>query len=567
MSLTLARSDTAAPEGPVPLSAILCTERLAQRPKRDPDYKTENRALTELVKALAESPSTILQKVADTILEVFGPGSAGLSLLTPDGKSFYWPAIAGGWQPHVGGGTPRDFGPCGDVLDRNAPLLFSHWELRYPYLMEATPLAQEGLLVPFYVRGKAVGTIWAIAHDDRRQFDAEDLRQLESLGRFASAAYQAVELQRIETSHRASQAKVAEQARSLAAVRESEKRIQALLDALPAAIYTTDAEGRITFFNRAAEDLAGRKPQIGKDSWCVTHRLYRTDGTHLPHEECPMAIAIKERRAIRGAEAFAERPDGTRLPFLPFPTPLYDETGEFVGAVNMLVDITERKEAEARERILIRELQHRCSNMLAVVQSIASRSMSGANSLVEARSTFEKRLQALARIHRRLTGTDWAGVGLVDILRDELEAFAARVTLRGPAAELEAQDAQSFSLAIHELATNAVKYGALSISSGEIAASWQLDGNGSAQLAKFCWRERGGPPVNSPSRHGFGTSLLKTIFGGADVEYAQDGFSCSFQVPLRALRGGGRYAGGGNSNDRFFSSRPEVKRGTFGRKE
>src|SRR4029450_12046629 len=114
---------------------------------------------------------------------------AGLSLLTKDEKRFSWPAIAGAWQPHIGGGTPRDFGPGGDVLDRDVPMLFTHWERRYPYLRPATPLAEEGLLVPFHVHGKAVGTIWAIAHTERRKFDAEDLRLLESLGRVPSARH------------------------------------------------------------------------------------------------------------------------------------------------------------------------------------------------------------------------------------------------------------------------------------------------------------------------------------------------------------------------------------------
>jgi two-component system, cell cycle sensor histidine kinase and response regulator CckA len=180
----------------VPLEAILCTEELNRRPARPPDYETENRALAALVQALADSPGTILQTLAEKILEVFKADSAGISLLTKEdgGKRFYWPAIAGVWKSHIGGGTPRDFGPCGDVLDRNAALLFRHFERRYTYFLPVTPPVEECLLVPFYVEGKAVGTIWAIAHDDRRKFDAEDLRQLESLGRFASAAYQAVEV-------------------------------------------------------------------------------------------------------------------------------------------------------------------------------------------------------------------------------------------------------------------------------------------------------------------------------------------------------------------------------------
>ena len=116
-----------------------------------------------------------------------------MSLVTEDEKRFHWPAIAGAWKPHIGGGTPRDFGPCGDVLDRNSPLLFKHFERRYTYFLPVTPLINECLLVPFYVEGKAAGTIWAITHDPNgRKFDNEDLRMLTSLGVFASSAYWAV---------------------------------------------------------------------------------------------------------------------------------------------------------------------------------------------------------------------------------------------------------------------------------------------------------------------------------------------------------------------------------------
>ncbi|HEX8757130.1 MAG TPA: response regulator [Steroidobacteraceae bacterium] len=180
-------------EGLVPLQVILRTDELHKRSSRPPDHESEISALTSLVRALADSPRTILQTLADKTLEVLQAGSAGMSLLTHDGGRFYWAAIAGQWAPHLGGGTPRGFGPCGDVLDRDVPLLFTHWEHRYPYLSEAMPLAEEALLVPFHVERRPVGTIWVISHDPRRRFDAEDLRLLESLGRFASAAYQAVE--------------------------------------------------------------------------------------------------------------------------------------------------------------------------------------------------------------------------------------------------------------------------------------------------------------------------------------------------------------------------------------
>lgn len=139
---------------------------------------------------------------------------------------------------------------------------------------------------------------------------------------------------------------VSELRRADAALRDNERRFHELIEALPAAIYTTDADGRITFFNRAAVEFSGRRPTLGSDEWCVSWRLYSSDGTPLPHDQCPMAIALKEGRPIRGEEAIAERPDGTRVPFMPYPTPLRDASGAIVGAVNMLVDISERKAAE-----------------------------------------------------------------------------------------------------------------------------------------------------------------------------------------------------------------------------
>lgn len=119
-----------------------------------------------------------------------------------------------------------------------------------------------------------------------------------------------------------------------------------ILDGLPVAIYTTDQDGTITYYNRAAADLAGREPAIGKDKWCVTFKLFNPDGKELPHDECPMAIALKENRPVRNQEAVAQRPDGSFFPFLPYPTPLQDEHGNLIGAVNMLLDLTDRQRAE-----------------------------------------------------------------------------------------------------------------------------------------------------------------------------------------------------------------------------
>lgn len=133
---------------------------------------------------------------------------------------------------------------------------------------------------------------------------------------------------------------------AIASLNSGKADSQAGLDALPAPLYTTDAEGVVTFANHACTDFAGRVPAVGQDRWCVTWKLYTDDGAFLPHDRCPMAVAIREKRPVRGVEAVAQRPDGSRVHFIPYPTPLTDREGNVVGAINLLIDITGRKQAE-----------------------------------------------------------------------------------------------------------------------------------------------------------------------------------------------------------------------------
>ena len=123
-------------------------------------------------------------------------------------------------------------------------------------------------------------------------------------------------------------------------------QMEDVIRALPAAIYTTDAAGRITFYNEAAAELWGCRPELGKSEFCGSWKLFWPDGRPMPHGQCPMAVALKEQREVRGMEAVAERPDGTLVHFVPYPTPLYDASGILIGAVNMLIDITDRKRAD-----------------------------------------------------------------------------------------------------------------------------------------------------------------------------------------------------------------------------
>jgi PAS domain-containing protein len=140
-------------------------------------------------------------------------------------------------------------------------------------------------------------------------------------------------------------------ASAIAAFHQRADDFSEALDALEAPLYVTDAEGVVTHFTQSCIGFAGRSPAVGKDRWCVTWKLYTEDGEFLPHDQCPMAEAIRSKRAIRGLTAVAERPDGKRVSFMPFPTPIFGLAGEFLGAVNLLIDVTEvRQIAELRNQ-------------------------------------------------------------------------------------------------------------------------------------------------------------------------------------------------------------------------
>ena len=125
---------------------------------------------------------------------------------------------------------------------------------------------------------------------------------------------------------------------------------RSVLDELPAPVYTTDPEGNVTYWNRACVEFAGRQPELGRDRWCVTWQLYTLSGDRLAHEDCPMAVAIKQQHAVRDSIAIAERPDGSRVAFRPYPTPLFDGAGTFTGAVNLLIDVTDEQSEALREQ-------------------------------------------------------------------------------------------------------------------------------------------------------------------------------------------------------------------------
>jgi two-component sensor histidine kinase len=198
-------------------------------------------------------------------------------------------------------------------------------------------------------------------------------------------------------------------------------------------------------------------------------------------------------------------------------------------------DYLERKQAERTHQTIMRELQHRSNNLLAVIQSIAQRSLGVDHySLAEAKEAFEARLQALARANRALLRSHWGGVDFNQLVRSELEPFSKRANIVGVSVVLPPQMAQNFTLVLHELATNSAKYGALSTDAGKIMVSWTVEQNGSGSVLKFRWQESEGPLVVAPMRHGFGTKLLKAVFSEVRLEYPVEGLRCEIDVPLNS---------------------------------
>ena len=556
-----------------------------------------------------------------------------------------------------------------------------------------------------------------------------------------------------------------------AATSTEERLFREMLGSLPAAIYTTDAAGKITYYNEAAAKLWGCRPELGNSEFCGSWKLYWPDGRPMRHDECPMAIALKTGQAIRDAEAIAERPDGTRVSFIPYPTPKRDATGNLIGAVNMLVDITERKQADQtaqrlativdcshnsiistdltgrieswnrgavrlfgyegnevlgesiltifpsdyhdehqrilectkrgerveqfetlrrrrdgtllnvsltvspltdtrgtiigtsriarditerwlaevtrqrlgaivdssddaivskdlngvietwnggaerlfgyeasevigksiliivppdreseeqrilegirrgehvehyetvrlrkdgalvdislsvspirdgsgqvvgaskiardiserkradeRQELLAREIHHRTKNLFAVVQAVVGRSFAGKQSLADAEAAVRSRLASLAQTHVMLLDSDWEGASIHEVIEVEMGPYADRIRLNGPRLVLKPKAAQNFSLALHELATNAAKYGALSNATGVVEVEWSVALANGLSSFSFRWQEHGGPPVRAPRCKGFGSTVLEVVMAEYVTEPPRIEFSAS----------------------------------------
>jgi PAS domain S-box-containing protein len=439
-----------------------------------------------------------------------------------------------------------------------------------------------------------------------------------------------------------------------------------LMQALPVAVYTTDKQGRISFFNEAAAELWGHRPVINHDRWCGSWKLRHLDGRTMAHDECPMAIALREERDVRWGQAISERPDGGLVPFSAHPVLLRDEAGKIVGAINTLLDlrtqnqadeartrlaaivdssmdaiiskdingiitswndaaerlfgytpaeavgqpvtmlippdrlgeealiiariragervpsyetvrqrkdgtlipvsltvspirdgigriigaskiardISSHKESERRIRLLMREVNHRVKNQYAVIISMIRETSKQASTPAVFLEQVRERIMALSESHDLLVNAEWRGATVRELVEAQTRAFAgqSQLSAKGPVIMLKPNAVQYLGIALHELATNSAKHGALSGDDGQVDVEWTVSAapDGEAVFG-LVWREHGGPLFDGAARRGFGSIVLKRIApqalgGTGQLEFDGQSVGWTLEAPLRSVQ-------------------------------
>lgn len=368
--------------------------------------------------------------------------------------------------------------------------------------------------VPLTRGGRAVAYLYAV-HDEPRSWSDQDRTILrETVARTWAAV---------------------ERARAEAALRESEELFRLLVDNVREyALFQTDGDGRVTSWNPGAERLFG---------YAGAEILNEPVSRLLSPEDRDAGLLDRAReRLAQGTrhqdERWLVRRDGSRFWAQWMMEAVRDDAGLLRGFAWVLHDDTERKRAADRQVLLTAELNHRVRNTLATVQSIATQTLRRTPVPEEFVPRFRARVQALARAHALLTRRRWDSTEVTEILRDQLtlEGDADRIALVGPAASLGPSSALAVALVLHELGTNARKYGALSMPAGRLSVSWCVEAAEAGSLLLLEWRERGGPAVSPPSRRGFGTTLversLQGVGGTAQLRFDPDGVACDIRLPL-----------------------------------
>jgi PAS domain S-box-containing protein len=523
--------------------AINCFQDVTERQRAEASLARrmeEQAALYQLTDSLhrAESLSDVYDAALDAILRALPCQRASILLFDDAGVMRFvaWRGLSDDYRRAVDGHSPwtpdaKDPKPiCIDDIesaDLDEPLRAT---------IKAEGIGALGF-IPLVTGDKLVGKFMSY-YDAAHVFTDAELDLAVAIGRQLGFG---VERIRAEQARRIAEAELRE---SEARERARAAELRTIMEAVPAVIWIArDRECRTISGNTAAYDVLRlareHNPSLSApDDERPSHFEVLVEGRVLAPEELPV------QRAARGEEVcnFEEEirfDDGTSRYLFGNATPLRDAHGNPCGAVAAFVDITDRKKAEEQRDLLVAELSHRVKNTLAIVISIAQQSFSRNPNFQEARRSFDSRIRALAQTHNRLAEANWAGVSFEALLLDELAPYCredgSKVRVSGPPVQFNAKGALTLGMALHELATNAAKHGALSSKCGSVDVAWHVD-PGDKQLW-IRWTETGGPVVKPPERSGFGRLLLERALasdlgGDVQLDFAQDGLRCAIAIPV-----------------------------------
>jgi PAS domain S-box-containing protein len=337
----------------------------------------------------------------------------------------------------------------------------------------------------------------------------------------------------LQTERRRLQEQLEAQSRELNLLRARFARYETALRGSQVIVYTQDRDLRYTSISN---------PMLGR---AVEDILGRSDEEILPPESAADIVALKREALASGQAKSMEMAlasgAGARWHDLHI-EPLRNDAGATVGLICTSVDVTERKEGEAQLRLLLRELTHRSKNLLAVIQAMARQSAQHADSIDVFLNQFSSRLQALAASHDLLVRGSWTGASLRELvhaqLAGHLELRDDQITLDGPDVELKPEAAQNLGLALHELASNAAQFGALSVPDGRLSIGWSRPGAGDA--IALDWREQSGPKVKPPRKRGFGSmvierNLTRALEAQVDLTFEPGGVRCHIVIPASQI--------------------------------
>lgn len=349
------------------------------------------------------------------------------------------------------------------------------------------------------------------------------------------SAAQETELDRLEQENRQLHDRVASQAWELGLLRARFARYETALRGSQVTVYTQDRELRYTSISNS---MLGRS---------VEEILGCTDTEILPSDGAAAMMAVKREVLSTGEAKRAEIPledvRGIRWHDLHV-EPLRNDANEIIGLTCASVDVTERKEGEAHLRLLLRELTHRSKNLLAVIQAMARQTANHAGSIDTFLAQFGSRLQALAASHDLLVRESWYGASLGELIRSQLSSYldgaVVQVTIEGPAIALKPEAAQNLGLALHELAINAAKFGALSVPTGRVSITWTRRESAADNALELDWREKLGPKVKTRRKKGFGSmvierNLARALDAEVNLDFDPDGLHCRIVIPASQI--------------------------------